>query len=766
MNPSKHYGIGGSPNSIDDDELLKGKRTFVSDIYLPRMVHAEFVRSVHAHAKIINVDCTQAKEMKGVLAILTGQDASKDNLGSIKPFAVLKRRDGSDMYIPKNLPITLDKVVFVGDIVAVVVAETKNQALNASEAITVEYEELDAVVSIDKASQPDASIVWPENGSNECFFWSKGESKEAMSEIKNSEHSVSSLFNIPLAGANPIEPRGCVASYDNQLDCYHLSAPVQSPWKVRQIIASQSLKIPEEKLSVSCPDIGGSFGMKGQTYNEYVVCLWAAKKLERPIKWVASRTESFLSDDQGRNVRVDGSLSFNSDGKFSGLYVSGLCGLGAYLSTRGTKTSVDNWPGVSGVYKIKSVYVEMKGIFTNTASVSPYRGAGRPEAAYVIERLVDLAAEKLNISQTEIRKINFVKTQEMPYLNNLGFLYDSGDYLASLEQAMRIANWSGFETRRNDSRRYNLLRGIGVACVVERSMSGQPEYASVRLTQDGNLILSCGAISFGQGSSTIFPQILREKLQMDDIEVTYVSGTTKLIPKGTGSFGSRSAGLCGAAVARVAQKLINEIKKRAALLLQEDYEALTYSRGYFESRSGGTIHFNTLAKEAEIFCEAEYKTDESTFPSGAHISEVEVDPETGKIFLQSYCAVEDTGVVINPVRLDGQMHGGITQGAAQILMERVIYDEASGQLLTGSFMDYPMPRASDMPFFAIGHNSIASPVNPLGVKGGGEGGTVGGLVCVANAIANAFQGKGLPEIPIPATSVSIWGLLKDHYETS
>ena len=752
-------GIGSSPKSSQDELLLKGEGKFVSDLTLANVGHAEFLRSIYPSAKILNIHCESARKLPGVLAIFTGADVIKDNLGSIRPFAVLKQKNGEAMFVPENLPLSHKSVVFVGDPIAVVIAENKSQALDALEAIEVDYQENEPVLDIKKAVEDSSPLVWPQNGTNECFFWSKGEQSKVCKLQERARFLIKRNFRIPIAAANPIEPRGCLVEYkgDNELV---LIAPVQSPWKVRQILACQSLRWPERNLEVRVPEIGGSFGMKGQTYNEYAVCLWAARKLKRSIKWVATRAESFLADDQGRNVLVEASLALDKNYKFLSLYVSGLSGLGAYLSTRGTKTAVDNWPGVSGVYHFEAVYVEMTGVFTNTGSISPYRGAGRPEAAYVIERLVDLASNELNVSPVKLRELNFIKASEMPFTNKLGFTYDSGDYGSSLQKALKISEWKDFNKRKELSHNNGLIRGLGIACVVERSMSGQPEYASVRLDNNGLITLCCGAISFGQGTSTIFPQILREKLKVYDLQISYVSGDTRLVSKGTGSFGSRSTGLAGAAVALAAEGMIAEAKKRAAILLQSSNEFVTYRNGTFYSKNGSSIHLSKLANKEDLFSEAEYETTESTFPSGAHISEVEIDPETGQISLVNYCAVEDTGTVVNPMRLDGQMHGGIAQGVGQVLMEEIIYDLQSGQLLTGSFMDYAMPRAKDLPLFKIDHNPSNSLVNPLGVKGGGEGGTVGALVCVANAIANALYNKSTNEIEVPVRSFEVWKHLK------
>ena len=751
--------IGGSPKSIEDEVLLKGQARFIADVHMQETSYASFLRSDHAHARIKSVDCETARSMPGVFLILTGKDCREENLGSIIPFAFHKRKDGTDMFVPENLPLADSKVVFVGDPIAVVIAKTKNEAELACEAISVDYEELEHTTDISKALSSDSALVWPESATNECFFWSKGDLDKVKKYEVSADYLVKQNFIIPLATANPIEPRGCVAEYDPKSDHYVLTASVQSPWKVRQILAVQSLGVSENNISVVCPDIGGSFGMKGQTYNEYAICLWAAKKVNRPVKWIASRSESFLSDDQGRNIIAEAAISLSKDGKFLGLNVSVLCGLGAYLSTRGTKTAVDNWPGVSGVYQFEAVYSEVRGVFTNTPPISPYRGAGRPEASYVIERLVDLAAQKTQMCRIEIREKNFIKAASMPFTNNLGFKYDSGDYHTSLTKALELSEWYQFENRKAKSKKNGLLRGRGVACVVERSMSGQPEYASVEINKVGEVTLACGAVSFGQGSSTIFRQIFREIIDLEDIDIKYVSGDTRKIKKGTGSFGSRSAGLAGAAVALAAKKVIHEGSLRAAHFLQDNHENIQYAEGVFRGSQGGSIHLLELVQKKEIFVEAKYETDNATFPSGTHISEVEVDPETGKVSLLRYVAVEDTGTVINPARLDGQMHGGVAQGAGQALMERVCYDPDSGQLLTGSFMDYAMPRALDMPFFEVEHYQTPSPNNPLGIKGGGEGGTVGGLVCVANAIADSVSIKTKREVPIPATPFALWQIL-------
>ena len=754
-------GIGAAVRRVEDERLITGRGSYTADVLPAAALEAVFVRSPHAAADILAVDVAAAAVMPGVVAVFTGADVVAAGLGSIEPLVRRKRADGSDMRPTPRPPLAADRARFVGDPVALVLAETAGEAHDAAEAVAVDWAERPAVVDIAAAMQPGAPLVWDEHGDNAAFVWEAGDAAAVAACFAAAAHVVRRSFRVSRVAANPMEPRAAVASYDAASGRYDLEAAVQAPWQTRAVLA-RVLGIAPERLRVHCGDVGGSFGMKGQTFPEYAALLFAAERLRRPLRWVCERGEGLVSDDQGRDVVMEGELALDAGGRFLALRVEGLTALGAYLSTRGTMTAVDNVPGVAGVYRIGAIHARFTGVHTNTPSISPYRGAGRPEAAFLIESLVDAAARETGRDPLALRRLNTLTAAEMPHPTPLGFIYDSGDFAGILDRAVEVADVAGFAARRAASEARGLRRGLGVANVVARSMAGQFETATLALAGDGTATLTVGSVSHGQGHATIFRQILAEELGLAPERVRYRSADSDMLAAGVGTFGSRSAGLGGAAVRAAAAKVREAAAGAAARRLNRGVDELAFRDGAFVAPDGARLDLAAAAgsEPGGVAAEARYTPDVPTFPNGCHVVEVEVDPETGAVAIDRYAVVEDVGTVLNPMLVKGQIHGGIAQGVGQVLMEAVRFDPESGQPLAGSFMDYAMPRASDLPMFTVESRPVPTPVNPLGVKGGGEGGTIGALPAVTSAILDALAPLGVAEIPMPATPSAVWAAIR------
>ena len=743
----------------EDAGFLRGEGCYTADIAVEGMATVVFVRSPFAHAEITRIDVSAALACPGVLGVLTGADAAADGLGTISSLLRRRRSGGAEMFVPPHLPLSGPRARFVGDAVALVVAETPEAAQDAAETVEIEWEELPQVADLAEALAPEAPRIWPELPDNECFCWQEGDADATEAALAEAAHLVKLKLRVPRASANPIEPRACLALYDPESGNYTIYAPVQSPWQTRKLLTNHALHIEEARLRVICKDVGGSFGMKGQTYPEYAACLWAARRLGRPVRWVAERNESLLSDDHGRDVILSGTLGLDGEGRMLALKVEGLMAVGAYVSVRGT-LPVQNISGITGVYRIPQTHATIRGVHTNTSSISPYRGAGRPEAALFIERLVEVAAAQLGLDSVELRLRNMIRSDELPWTTPLGFTYDSGDYAGNLKQALQLSDTEGWAARKADSESRGLLRGRGIANVVARSMASMNESARIIIGSDERVRLECGAVSHGQGHATVFRALLAERLGIDPERIDYLTGDTGTVIAGVGTFGSRTAGLAGMAITGAAAKLVSEARRRAAARLDASEDTLAFENGGFTAPGGVRLSLWELAAETPLEAAETYAPEAATFPCGCHVAEVEVDPETGTVQIDRYAVVEDVGTPLNHMIVEGQLHGGIAQGAGQALLEELVYESSSGQVLTGSFMDYAMPRADDFPSFAVGENPHPSPTNPLGVKGGGEGGTVGGLPVVVNAIADALSCCGITDIPIPATPQRIWRLLR------
>jgi aerobic carbon-monoxide dehydrogenase large subunit len=747
----------------DDARFLRGKGRYTSDIAVPGALEAVFLRSPYPHARITGLDVTTASAMPGVALVLTGQDMLDAGLGGVRPIVRRQSADGTPMFVPPRLPLAVDVVRFAGDPVVLVMAETRALAEDAAEAVAVDWEELDAVTDTRSAAAEDAPQVWPEAPGNIAFEWQAGDTTATTAALERSAHVTTLTVPVTRTTASPLEPRAVLAEYDLRTEIYRLTTGLQSPWQARDLLARDVLHVSPDRIEVVCPDVGGSFGMKGQTFPEFGALLHASRMTGRPVRWTSTRSEALLSDDQGRDVVMTGSLGLDADGRITAIRMEGITALGAYLSTRGTLTVVDNVPGICGPYHIPTAHAKMRGIFSNTPSISPYRGAGRPEASLFIERLIDEAAFETGRDPIALRRRNFVTVDDMPYSNALGFVYDCGDFHGTMDAVTALGDLAGFAGRRAASAAKGLLRGLGLASIIARSANGQFEAARLTLGSDGTLTLDCGSVSHGQGHSNVFPKVAAEVLGIAPDQVRYVTGHSTLFDKAVGTFGSRSAGIAGPAVQQAAQGLIDALRPEAARALNAGVDDLTFAAGAFVTLDSQRITLSDLAARCPdpVSATAQFAPKEATFPNSAHLCEVEIDPETGIVEVSRYAVVEDVGSVLDLAVVKGQIHGGIAQGLAQVMTEQIVFDPQSGQLLTGSLMDFALPRASDIPYFAVQSRPVPTQRNPLGVKGAGEGGTIGALPAFQNAVADALRPFGVRDVPMPATGNAIWQLIRD-----
>ena len=769
----ERFAIGQGVSRLEDPRLLKGGGRFMDDLDLPNAAHGFVLRSPHAHARIRGIDTAAAAAMPGVLAVLTGADWCSDGLGAVTCDMRMERPDGTPFYNPPNFPLVADKVRMVGDYVVFVVAETLAQAKDAAEAIAVDYKTLTAVATGPDAVAPEAPAIWEDNPDNICYFHTAGDAEAVDAAFAGAAHVFSQRLWINRVSANSMEPRGAIGVYDPFENRYTLYSGLQTPHRNRWDIATNILHIPETKLRVVANDVGGSFGMKGGTYREQLLVLWAARRTGRPVKWVSERQEALLTDNHARDNLSDAEIALDADGRILGLRVKTLANIGAQLSSRGPHSGTANLGSLSGTYIIPAIYTEVTGVFANCGSISAYRGAGRPEASYVIERMLDIAAGEMNLDRAEIRRRNTIPPIAEPYDTGFIFTYDSGDFGANMEIALKMADYEGFEGRRAAAKARGLLRGIGVSNTIEQAAGRGYESAQVRFDQTGSVTLILGTISHGQGHQTVFTQVLCDQLGIDPARVRVHEGDTDQVTHGTGTFGSRSAALAGSAIVMASNKIIEKAKTLAAHLLEAAPDDVEFADGTF--RIAGTdrdLSFDAVAALAyaaeKLPPEIEPGLDElalfnptaPNFPNGCHVVEVEVDPETGKVMLVRYDIVDDVGVTLNPPLLKGQIHGGVAMGLGQALMEDVNYDPQSGQLRSGSFMDYCMPRADDFCHMEIETNNQPTPTNPLGVKGAGEAGTVGSLPAVANAVIDALSPLGVRHVDMPLTSERVWQVIR------
>ena len=764
------FAIGQSVRRAEDPRLLRGRGQFVDDARFAALAHAVVVRSPHAHARILSIDTDAARARPGVLAVLTGADYAADGLGGLPcQITTFERPDGGPMFSPPHPALAVDRVRRVGDDVAFVVAETVEQAKDAAELVIVEYAPLPSVATTAQAAMPGAPAVWDDCPDNVCFGLTAGDRGAVEAAMAGAAHVVRRRFVVNRVSANTIEPRGCIGHYDAREDRYTLHVGLQNPHEMRRQLSDDIFRLPETRFRIVPGDIGGSFGMRGGTYPEYVLALWASRKVGRPVKWISERSEGLASDDHARDNVTDVALALDDDGRFLALDVRTTANMGAYLAVRTPRPPTGNLGTLAGVYRTPAAHVEVTGVFTNTNSFNPYRGSGGPEAGYVTERLIDDAARLLDLDPVEIRRRNLIADGAFPYTNPLGYTYDSGAFGQLMDATLDMADRAGFARRRADAERRGKRLGFGFANAVKKGAIPVIETARVRFDATGTATLLMGTISHGQGHETMFKQILSDRLGLGADDIRLVEGDTDLTGIGGGTFGSRSAALGGTACLLASDKIIAKGKRIAAHLLEASLEDIDFDDGLF--RIAGTDRSVSLADVAAAAVtprilamdiepgldeSASFVPDDQCWSSTCHACEAEIDPETGEVALTRYVAVSDVGTVINPLMMDGQTHGGIAQTIGQALLEEIVYDPESGQLMSGSFMDYCMPRADDMPSFE--HDTVPAPTphNPLGIKGGGEIAPVACLPAVLNAVVDALAPIGVEHVELPATPERVW----------
>lgn len=787
----KDHGIGAPMKRREDVRFLTGKGRYTDDINLPGQAYAVFVRSQVAHGRIRKIDTAEAEAMPGVLKVFTSADFA--DKGGVPCGWLVTGRDGQPMREPKHPILAEGKVRYVGDAIAAVVAETPEQARDAAEAVIVDIEELPAVIDMKAALAEGAPLVHDDLGSNLCYDWGfVEENRAAVDEaFAKADHVTTlELVNNRLV-PNAMEPRCAVGDYNPATGDHTLYTTSQNPHVIRLLMGAFVLSIPEHKLRVVAPDVGGGFGSKIFHYVEEAFVTQAAKVLGRPVKWTATRSEAFMTDAHGRDHVTRIELALSKDGEFQAIRTETHANMGAYLST--FAPSIPTWLHgtlMAGNYRTPLIYVNVKAVFTNTVPVDAYRGAGRPEATFQLERVIDKAARELGIDPIEIRRRNFIKPDQFPYQTPVAVVYDTGNYDATMDKLIEIADIAGFEKRRQESAKRGLLRGLGVNCYIEAcgiapsnlvgqlgARAGLYESATVRVNATGGLVVMTGSHSHGQGHETSFAQVVADMIGIPEDMVEIVHGDTANTPMGMGTYGSRSLAVGGSAIVRATQKIIAKAKKIAAHLLEASEADIELKDGKFSvagtDRSvawgdvclAAYVPHNYPLEEIEPGLEetAFYDPSNFTYPAGAYACEVEVDPETGKVTVCSFAAADDFGNVVNPMIVEGQVHGGLAQGIGQALLEGAVYDD-NGQLLTGSFMDYAMPRADDLPFFKVDH-SCATPCthNPLGVKGCGEAGAIGSPPAVVNAVIDALQRGGyshVTHIDMPLTPVRVWAAMQ------
>lgn len=775
-------GIGAAVRRKEDFRFITGKGQYTDDVSRPGQTYVSFIRSPHAHAKIKSIDTKAATGMPGVVAVLTGSDFAESKLGGLICGWTVLSKDGSPMKMAPHPALAAGKANHVGDPVAIVVADTLAQAKDAAEKVVVNYEVLPAVVDPVKATQKGAPQIHEIAPNNTIYNWHLGDPDATAAAFKNAKHVTTLEFINNRLVPNAMEPRASLAEYDAGSENFTLWNTSQNPHVARLVISAFIGMAPEHKLRVIAPDVGGGFGSKIFIYPEEVVCLWASKKTGRPVKWTCERSESFLSDAHGRDHVSRAQMAFDADGKITGLKVHTVANLGAYMSTFSSAVPTFLYATLlSGQYAIPHIYAEVDAVYTNTVPVDAYRGAGRPEATFVVERLVEVGARELGLDPAELRKRNFVK--QFPYQTSVASLYDAGDYDASMQKALQIHDYKGFGKRKRESERNGKLRGIGFATYIEAcgvapsSLVGQLgagvglwESAEVRVNPTGSVELLTGCHQHGQGHETTFAQLVSERLGIPIENVTVVHGDTDKVQFGMGTYGSRSGAVGMSAIVKALDKVEAKAKKIAAHLLEASEGDIVFKDGKFSvTGTDKSIDFGSLALQAYVahkFPTSEiepglkegafYDPTNFTFPAGCHICEVEIDPSTGDSQIVGWTAVDDFGTVINPMIVEGQVHGGVAQGIGQALLEHTVYDD-KGQLVSGSYMDYAMPRADNLPSLKVDTTVTKCPSNPLGIKGCGEAGAIAAPAAVMNAITNAL---GTEKIDMPATPQNVWAAIQ------
>jgi carbon-monoxide dehydrogenase large subunit len=754
---NEKYGVGQPVTRFEDPRLLRGEGRYVNDLALPGMLHIAYVRSPHARARIRGIDPAQALAAPGVLGVFTVADLERDGLGTTAPTLKRTRPDGTPGFWRPHPGLAKDLVRHVGDPVAIVAARTLAQAKDAAELVAVDYD-----------ARPVSEPVWDECPDNVSSVFEVGNRDATDAAFARASRVVTRRYAVSRVHAQALEPRGALGEWDPGAGRYTLHCDVQYPHRVREVLAGV-LKVPENRIRVVSQDVGGAFGAKGWAHLEHRHVLWLARKLGQPVKWTCDRGEAILADEHARDVTTEIALAFDAEHRILALRAKNVSALGAYVSSdRNILPSFANLGSLAGMYVIPAAHVAVTGVFSHSHALAPYRGNGRPEAIYALERLLDDAARELGVDRVELRRRNFIKS--FPYKTAITFTYDCGDFEKGLDEALDLADWKGFPQRKRQSLSRGKLRGIGLANAIERAAAPGMEYAEIRFEPTGTATLMVGTKSQGQGHETMYRQVAATRLGLAQEDLRVIEGDTDAVAFGAGSFGSRSAAIGSTALWLAADKVIAKGRRIAAHLLEAAESDVAFANGRFaiagtdrgvslKEVARAAFAFATLPRGIEpgLFESATFSPVQETFPNGTHVCEVEVDPQTGAIELLNYVVVDDVGTEINPLTLAGQVVGGIVQGLGQILMERIVYD-AEGQLLTGSFMDYAMPRAGDLCGFEVGHNAVPTKLNPLGAKGAGEAGTVGALAAAMNAIVDAI---GSEDIEMPTTPERVWRALQN-----
>jgi carbon-monoxide dehydrogenase large subunit len=771
------FAVGQSVRRLEDPRLVQGLGRYSDDVSLPRELHAVLVRSPHAHARVERIDAQRALAAPGVVAVLTAADLAADGIGDLPTDRARKRRDGAPAFATPRPALARGRARHTGDPVAIVVAESRQQAVDAAELVAVDYAPLPVVAATADAARPGAALVWDEAPDNVAFVAESGQ-REAVARVFESAAHVTRLhFVVNRVAAAPLEPRAAVGEYDRRAERYTLHTGIQAPHGTRTLLADV-LRVPQSRLRVVTSDVGGSFGMRSGLYPEMVLVLWAAKRLGRPVKWTSDRREGFVTDEHGRDNVSTVELALDREGTFLALRVAITLNVGAYLTPRSAGPGTNNIGGVAGVYTTPAIHHQTTGVFTNTTPTGPYRGAGRPEATYAIERVIDLAARELGMDPIALRRRNLIPASAMPFKTGLVFTYDSGDFARGMELALSLADHAGFEKRRAEARTRGRLRGLGLANAIEVAggpyTALNPDTAEIRVNADGSVTVFTGSTSMGQGNETAFAQIVSERLGVAPGRIQVLWGDSDALGAGRGNGGSGALSVGGSAVLRATDKILERGRRIAARALEAAAEDIVFRDGRFTvAGTDKGLAFVDVARAAYQpkqlppglepgFSEtAAFTPPAVTFPNGCQVCEVEIDPETGVVRIVRHTVVDDVGRMVNPMLVKGQIHGGVVQGLGQALFEDLTYDPETGQLLAGSFMDYAMPRAEDVPLFDVDSHEVPTKVNPLGAKGVGEAGTVGALAALVNAVNDALAPLGVRHLDMPLTPVRVWCAIRE-----
>lgn len=767
-------GIGAPLPRVEDVRLLTGQGTFADDVNLPRQARGYVLRSTVAHANIVSIDVSGALDVPGILAVLTAEDYEQDGLGHIPCVSIPPTITGKKYHPTPFPPLSSKRVLAIGSPVAFIVAETLPAAMDAAERIQVVYDNMPAAPTVESAIAENAPLVWPEATGNICFRHEMGDEQATNAAFEKADRVVKSRIRSQRLAGNPLEPRTCIGAYQEADKRYHLTSSTANPSRIRLLLAEHVFRVPAHQIHVVAGDVGGGFGTKGGLYPEEILVLWAAKRVGRPVKWVADRSESFLSDFNGRDQVADAEIALKNDGTVLGFRVDIHHNLGCQLGPSTAHPALVGSRMLSGVYAFPAMHVKVNGVFTHSRTLTTYRGAGRPESTLIVERMMDLAAAELGMDKVEIRRRNLISPAQMPYRTGINETYDCGEFEALMDDALKLADWDGFEARRKESAARGLLRGRGLSMYIEvaATISDRME---VRFDATGGLTVIAGTFSYGQGHETSYAQMVHEWLGVPIEKIRLIQGDTDKVANGRGSFGSRSMTVGGSALLGACNQIIERGRRVAAILLECDEEGLEFGNGVY--RHAGLNKEITLDKVAkatyawgapkplppELWSGLEgrgyFTAQPQNYPNGCYICEVEVDPEIGTISLVDISGIDDVGNVINPLILEGQIIGGIAQAVGQALLEEVVHDK-DGQLLTGSFTDYAMPKAKDFPRIRVGLRPVPTKTNPLGVKGGAETGTIGLPPAVASAVMDALSVYGIKHIDMPLTALKVWDAIQ------